>query len=170
MTDIAEQTTPMRVPRFVVGTIVAATVAAQPFYHVGQVGYSFVSKDGNTFVSAGTSPVMVAFGVLGVVLYAVLMVQGDHVEILGPAKFWRRAAAFAVDSYYGILVTSSLEALLPVTAEAARTGHFAWQFERNYGTSLDGAFAFLFVVIAALLFFLYFAFPLTRGGRRSDAI
>lgn len=150
-------------PRWVVGAVVVGTVAAECFSSVHQVGYSFVSKNGETFVSAGTSPTLVGLAILGVILYTVLMLQRDDVDICDPAALWRRGAAFAVDFYFGLLVTSSLGALLPVTAEAARTGHFAWQFERNYATSHDAWFGFPFVLIAMVLFFLYFALPLTRG-------
>ena len=61
-----------------------------------------------------------------------------------------------------ILALSSVGALIPLSLEAERTGHFEWHFQRNFSVKSD-ALSALSTLFIMFLMILYFAFPLTRG-------
>jgi hypothetical protein len=75
----------------------------------------------------------------------------------------RRFFAFLIDIYLVALVGGGTLALIPLWVEARRTGHFEWKFQRGYSVASDTYLFFPLSLIGALLFFLYFAYPLTIG-------
>lgn len=80
-----------------------------------------------------------------------------------PARPWRRFVAFFIDFMLGMLIISPWLGLVPVVAEAVRTGQFHWGFERHYQVATDIWLAATTVGAAMFCLCLYFAIPLTRG-------
>ena len=132
-------------------------------YSIGQVGYSAQWKDGKTFVSAGSHPVAIAWATVALLIFlAVLRIKAGE-TIRGVPTLGRRFAAFLIDFWFGILTISSFATIIPLWIEAARTGHFAWNFQRDYAVSTDGIFALPFVLANMAMIFLYFVIPLMKG-------
>lgn len=141
-----------------VGFLVIGLLAV---FRVGQVGGSADAAASGTIVSAGSDPLVIGWSVLAIAFFAVLMKVTIPVSLGGAATLKRRAAAFFIDFLFSLTVLSSITALLPLWLEARRTGHFSWQFERNYSVGSDITIppTVLFVMV---MMFLYFVLPLTR--------
>jgi RDD family protein len=131
-------------------------------YHIGQVGDSMVWKNGETSISAGSHPAMLLWSAIAIALFTLLMVKEPNEVVEGVPTYKRRIFAFVIDFWFSLLTLSAIGALLPLSLEAARTGHFAWYFQRNYSVGTDGLSAVSIPLTMALMI-LYFAFPLTRG-------
>jgi hypothetical protein len=131
-------------------------------YHIGQVGNTMVLKNGETSISAGSHPAMLLWSALAIGLFVLLMVKEPNAAVEGVPSRKRRILAFVIDFWFSLLTLSAIGALLPLSLEAARTGHFAWHFQRNYSVSTDGL-STVSIPLTMALMILYFAFPLTRG-------
>jgi hypothetical protein len=132
------------------------------FYQVGQVGDLMEWKNGETSISAGSHPAMLLWSAIAIALFILLMVKEPNAVVEGVPTRKRRSFAFVIDFWFSLLTLSAVGALLPLSLEAVRTGHFAWHFQRNYSVNADGLSAVWIPLFMALMV-LYFAFPLTRG-------
>ena len=119
-------------------------------------------KNGTTSISAGSHPGVLLWAVTAIALFAVVMVRKPSKVTEGVPTVKRRILAFLIDFWFSLIVVSSVGALIPLWLEAMRTGHFVWQFHRNYSTPTDTV-AVLASLIFMVLMVLYFAFPLMRG-------
>ncbi len=132
------------------------------YYDVGQVGDSMQWKDGNTAISAGSHPAMLLWSAIAIALFTLLMVRKPTGAVEGVPPRKRRIFAFVIDFWFSLLTLSTVGALLPLSIEAVRTGHFMWHFHRNYSVEGD-SLALVFSLLFMALMVLYFAFPLSRG-------
>lgn len=153
----------MKLLRVVVVVGLLLSFASLYAFDIGQVGFSAVWSNVKTSVSAGSHPIFLFWTALAVWLFVELMRRKVSAEIVGIPGLSRRATAFLIDFYFSLMTLSSVGALIPLWLEAARTGHFAWSFERDYGVMTDPVFSLPIVFITMGLMFFYFAFPLTRG-------
>jgi uncharacterized RDD family membrane protein YckC len=142
--------------------VVGFSIAALYLFDIKQVGESEQWNDGKVLVTAGSHPVMLGWAFIAVTLYIALMRAHWSMAITGVPTLKRRAAAFLIDFWFSLMVFASTGAMIPLSLEAARTGHFSWKFERDYAVGTDWI-ATAFVLIFMVLMFLYFAFPLTKG-------
>jgi uncharacterized RDD family membrane protein YckC len=148
--------------RFFSAVLVGLSFVRFQFLNVVQIGDSMEWKNGNTSISAGSNPTALLWAFIAVALFIVLMVRKSGPVAEGVPTSKRRVLAFLIDFWFSLLVTSSIGALIPLMLEAGRTGHFAWRFQRNYGTPTD-PLAALASLLFMILMLLYFVFPLTRG-------
>jgi hypothetical protein len=128
----------------------------------GSVGSSFVSENGAVLVSAGSQPIVLVWDAVAILLFVVLMLRPSNSGAVGVPSRFRRFAAFAIDFWFSVLALSSIFALLPLFFEAMRTGHFAWQFQRDSVVGTDGLLTLPSVLLFMASLFLYFVFPLKR--------
>lgn len=116
-------------------------------------------RDGTTNVTSATSPQAVLMGLVGLIVYCVLLNTPVGEQGFRVAPMWRRAAAFAVDFWSAVFSLGALFGFIDILLEAARTGTFQWHFHRDYLVATDGAsVALVFVGLAA--FVTYFLLPL----------
>jgi RDD family len=133
------------------------------FFAAGETGYSFHSKDGVSQVSAGSSPVFLAWSFIAIILFiAMSKMKADEIPA-GIPSLLRRSAAFFIDFSFSLAILTSVGGLVPLLIEAARTGHFVWQFARDYSVASDELVGIPLVLLMMALMFLYFAWPLTKG-------
>ena len=128
------------------------------------IGSSTVIKDGSTSITSATSPQAVLMGFVGVAIYCVVLNIPAPQQEFRIAPMWRRAAAFAVDSWFSMFTLGSLLGFLDVSLEAVRTGIFRWHYHRSYFVATDSVrVALVFVGMATLV--AYFLLPLMRRGQ-----
>jgi uncharacterized RDD family membrane protein YckC len=125
-------------------------------------GISQQWTNGTYRFAGGTHPVALAFALIIVVLYLLLMFAPP--ATLGnpfPGVF-RRLVAFWLDFVLAMMVVAPFMGVLPTLTEWKRTGQFEWNFERTTHAPGDGwlTLAGLTICFAGLVF--YYAFPLTR--------
>jgi uncharacterized RDD family membrane protein YckC len=99
---------------------------------------------------------------IAIALFTLLMVRKPTGAVEGVPPRKRRIFAFVIDFWFSLLTLSTVGALLPLSIEAVRTGHFMWHFHRNYSVEGD-SLALVFSLLFMALMVLYFAFPLSRG-------
>ena len=133
------------------------------FFAVGETGYSFHTKDGASQVSAGSSPIFLTWSCIALILFMAMLNTRAEETAVGIPSMARRWAAFFVDFWFSLTVLSSITGLVPLLIEGARTGHFVWQFSRDYSVATDELVGIPLVLLAMALMFLYFAWPLTKG-------
>ena len=132
-------------------------------YGAAQIGYSAQWEGGEGRVGAGSHPVLIAWSVVALLVYVAVILIDMPIEATAAAKMGRRSLAFAIDLYFSLLTVSSLVGFLSLGMEAARTGHFAWHFQREYAVRTDQLFGFPIVLGSMGLIFLYFVVPLLYG-------
>jgi hypothetical protein len=139
-----------------------SSFAALRMFSIGEVGSSAEWKDGRALVRAGSHPIMLAWAALGIGLFMFLMkTKTVHVNA-GIPSMKRRFGAFLIDFYFSILVIASFGAILPLSLEAVRTGHFTWHFVRDYSVPAD-AWILPGIVVGMGAMFAYFVLPLAKG-------
>jgi uncharacterized RDD family membrane protein YckC len=152
----------LKVFRIAIMILVGFSLAYTFSPYAGQNGIGGSSSHGETKLSAGTDPIMLIWGIVGIVLFLVLMNITAKITVAGVPTMKRRAAAFLIDFWFCLSATGPVFALVLLWFEARRTGHFSWHFERSYGVGTDKLIAPLMFLAVALMF-AYFIFPLTRG-------
>ena len=148
--------------------IAAIAIAALQMVYIyvlpgGQTGSTSEWSNGVATISAGSSPKALLWSALGIIFYALLMKLRPFAPREGVPAWWRRAVAFVLDFQFGLITLSGLFALIPLAIEAARTGRFAWNYERHYTVMTDVVIGIPMAFISMGALFLYFVFPLTRG-------
>lgn len=149
--------------RVLVGVVVLSSFVWFFWFQKESVGYSAQVSDGAMRVSAGSSPAILLWSCLGIVLFGILM-KADLPKQIGEFQIpsmSRRLCAFLLDFWFALFTLSGLFGILPVLLEARRTGVFQWHFQRDYVSTSDWFnVAAVFVFMGAVL--LYFALPLAR--------
>jgi len=142
--------------------LIVLSFVAIHYFNIDQVGGAMHSENGDYSISAGTHPAMLVWTAIAIVLFAVLMVRNPDAVTKGVPSSRRRVLAFLVDFWFSGLILASTSALIPLWFEAQRTGHFGWQFQRDFAANMDDL-QWLSLLVSMVLMILYFAFPLTRG-------
>jgi len=119
--------------------------------------------DGRADVSAGSHPMVLVWDAIALALFVALMLRNSEAATVGVPSRGRRIAAGLIDFWFSLLTLSGIIALLPLSLEAARTGHFTWHFQRAYTVNTDGIFALPSALSVLALMALYHVLPLTRG-------
>ena len=132
-------------------------------FSIGDVGFSAQWKNGKSQVSASSHPVFLVWSVIGAALFLLLMNVTTIESPAGIPSMKRRFLAFLIDFWFSLMVLTSLEGMLPLWLEGVRTGHFSWQFERDYSVPSDAFILFPLVLSTMSLMLLYFVWPLTKG-------
>ena len=153
----------MKLCRLSVGVAIALSIACIAYFSGGEVGFSYVKDGGKIVVSAATHPVLLVWAAAGISFFVVLMGWDIHAECAGYVGLTRRLFAFLIDLYLVVLVSGSIFAFIPLWLEARRTGHFEWGFKRPYLVLTDSYVVLPLSLIAVLVAFLYYAYPLMRG-------
>lgn len=142
-----------------------SVVGSYAALHYGNFGGAFISmktENGNTVTAAASSPTVLVWDLLAIMLFIVLMLRNTNYTVTGIPGRFRRFSAFAIDFWFCLLALSGIGSMVPLWFEAARTGHFAWDFERHYRVGTDSAIDAIVIFTMALMI-LYFAYPLTRN-------
>jgi len=149
--------------RLRVALFVVLSILLLQLYSIRQVGYSAEWKDGKALVTAGSHPVAIAWATVALLIFlAVIRIKADQ-TISGVPTLRRRFGAFLIDLWFSVLTVSSFATIIPLWIEAARTGHFSWNFQRDYAVSTDEIFALPFVLANMAVIFLHFVIPFTEG-------
>ena len=114
-------------------------------------------------VQAGSNPWILVWAAIAILLTVELLKRDVPYEAAGFPSWARRFAAFLVDFYVAVFLSAPVCALIPLAVEAARTGTFAWSFERRYPVATDESLAVLVVLGEMALIALYFAWPVARN-------
>jgi uncharacterized RDD family membrane protein YckC len=114
-------------------------------------------------VSAGSHPMVLVWDAIALALFVALMLRNADAVIGGAPSRGRRIAAGLIDFWFSLLTLSGIIAVVPLSLEAARTGHFAGHFQHDYTVSTDGVFVLPSTFALLALMVLYYVFPLTRG-------
>jgi uncharacterized RDD family membrane protein YckC len=77
----------------------------------------------------------------------------------------RRAAAWFIDFFLSLTALTSILTLIPLAAEAAATGHFAWAFERAHVTATDWLMTLVVIGLAFVGMAFYWTIPVMRRGQ-----
>jgi len=141
---------------------VALSLPLEYLFSGGEVGFSSHWQGGSGYVAAGSHPVLLAWSVGGIGLFAVLLKLEAKESPDGIPSGWRRFGAFLIDFWFSIAILAPFGGLVPLLIEAKRTGQFSWHFVRDYSVPNDEILIPLVLITLALMF-LYFAWPLTRG-------
>lgn len=144
---------------------IAAVVPLLVVGFVGEpasLGVSAGWTNGRYSFGGGTAPWALAFALLVLGLYTLLM--STPPSALGqplPGVF-RRFVAFWLDFILAIMTVAPILGILPALTEWRRTGIFEWNFERTTPAPGDGVVATIGITLgfAALVF--YYALPLVR--------
>ena len=82
-----------------------------------------------------------------------------------PASTSRRAVGWFFDFLLSLSAISALVALLPLAREAAATGHFQWEFERESIDAMDWVLGLVGIALSFGGMALYWGLPPVRGGQ-----
>jgi uncharacterized RDD family membrane protein YckC len=126
------------------------------------IGLGLESSQNGYRIAGGTAPWALAFAVLIICLYFLLMYAPPAKEGQEFFSWWKRLAAFLIDFYLSMMAVCPLLGLLPALAEWRRTGVFAWSFQRTTPAPGDGLLDIAVVILAFSALGFYFAFPLLR--------
>jgi uncharacterized RDD family membrane protein YckC len=152
------------------GTLVLRTFAAVTlvctfvwsfWFQKAVIGYTAESRDGRSYVAAGSKPEVILLSVLGIVCFCVLMKAEVRLTECHTAPLQLRLAAFLLDIWFFLFVIGGIGSLPSLLLEAQRTGTFQWHFERSYSVPADDLELVLVFVYLALMV-LYFVLPLAK--------
>jgi hypothetical protein len=111
-------------------------------------------------LSGGTQPWALAFSLVAIGLYFLLM-QAQPTPLSDPLPVvFRRFVAFWLDFVIAIIVVAPILGIVPMLTEWRRTGIFRWHFERSAHVSGDGLLTFGTVLVGGAALVLYYALPL----------
>lgn len=153
----------MNAARLVAAAWVLSSFASMYLFKIRVVGLSTYASNGIQLVEAESHPFLVCWSLAGIFLFVMLFCVGGAEVNGGIPSLLRRFAAFLIDFWCSVLVPSSILALLFLYAEARRTGHFVWHFERDHSVPGDDSLFFLTFALVVGFMLLYFVLPLTRG-------
>lgn len=126
------------------------------------VGVSAGWTNGRYLFAGGTTPLGLAYSLLIVVLYFLLMRASPFDEGRSFPGVIRRFVAFWLDFVLGMFALAPILGILPAITEWRRTGAFAWNFARTTpapGDMLLASIGFMFCSIGLVF---YYALPLIR--------
>lgn len=126
------------------------------------MGASAEWTNGRYRFAGGTTPWALAYALLVISLYILLMYASPSKR--GPALpgVFRRFVAFWLDFVLAMFVLAPMIGILPTIIEWRRTGVFAWNFERTTPAPSDILLASIALVFCSISLVLYYALPLIR--------
>lgn len=119
--------------------------------------------NGHYQFTGGTTLWGIAFSMLNIGLYIVLMRSVPSVIVNPMPGVVRRFAAFWLDFLLAMYIIGPLEGALLVLTEWSRTGIFAWTFERAIYARGDVVIGIVGVAISFVALLFYFALPVVFG-------
>jgi uncharacterized RDD family membrane protein YckC len=132
-------------------------------YELPTIGALAEWTNGRYRFAGGTAPLSLAYALLVIGLYLLLMYASpsDVGEPL-PGVF-RRFVAFLLDFMLAMSAVAPILGVLPALTEWRRTGVFAWNFERTTPAPEDTLLATIGLVFCSVGLGFYYALPLIRG-------
>jgi len=155
--------TNMKLQRFGIVLFLSVGFVLANFTDSKSVGFSVATVDRDSLVQAGSSPWMLLWAAMAVVLIFFTMTRTSPNEVVGMPSWGRRFTAFVIDFVAVTLAMAPFAALIPLAAEWLRSGHFAWSFQRRYTIDSDFYLGVPLVFIMMGLLAVYFAWPIARG-------
>jgi hypothetical protein len=116
-----------------------------------------------TTVSTASLSIPAAWSVIGLLLFAVLMMSQQSVSVVGVPAWRRRAAAFLLDFHFGLLTLVGTSAIFVQAIRRWEVGHVVSSGESTDPTTSVLLRAILLAILSLAALFLYFVFPLTMG-------
>jgi len=113
-------------------------------------------------IAGGTAPWALAFSVIVIGLYFLLMCAPPAEHGQKFSSWWRRLAAFWLDFFLAVAAVAPILGLIPTFTEWRRTGVFVWNFERATFAPGDGLLFAVLFALAIPAFAFYFSWPLLR--------
>lgn len=153
----------VRLRRPGVAAVVAAGLAASWLSGAKHVGFSVAQRSQDALVEAGSDPWLLLWAGIAIPLFVYVLQRDVPSAPAGIPSWKRRFAAFFVDFYVALGATAPFLALIPLAVEAARTGTFAWSFERRYTVDSDWYLGIPLVLVAMAILALYFAWPVATN-------
>jgi uncharacterized RDD family membrane protein YckC len=126
------------------------------------IGFEVHSANENTIVYGGSDPFALLWAAVAIPIVIYVVRRDLRSETLGPASWTRRLVAFLVDFCVAMLSIAPVVALIPLAAEALRTGRASWFFERKYAVPSDWLLGVPIVLFSMALVASYFAVPISR--------
>jgi len=127
------------------------------------LGFAMEGDGDRTRVLAGLPPGLLAWSVVAIPLVFFLIRRRVPSESDGVPSWRRRFAAFIIDFVVIFCAIAPPATPILLGAEAARTGSFAWSFDRNFSVPTDWLIGFPLVIGIMGGMVLYFAVPMVRG-------
>jgi hypothetical protein len=149
------------VPRALTALALVSSFIWFYWFQEAPVGYSSVTKNGETHILAGSTPAVLLQSILGICLFTFLMTKEVRIETFQASSLQRRFFAFLFDCWFLLLTVAGASSLIHLLLEAQRSGTFRWHYERKSGSASDGADAAL-ILINLTVMFMYFVVPLAR--------
>jgi uncharacterized RDD family membrane protein YckC len=125
-------------------------------------GVSEVWNNGHYSFGGGTAPWALAFSLVIIAFYLLLMYSVPAVIGEPMPGVFRRFVAFWLDFILAMMVVGPVLGILPMLTEWKRTGVFQWNFERTTRAPGDVLLAMIGVTLAFAALALYYAVPLVR--------
>ena len=148
--------------RAAIALLLACGLVLTHFVDAKSIGFNVRSAPGNSLVRGGSDPILLLWAAATIPFLVRVVNRDMRSETIGSASWTRRLAAFVIDFYIAMLCVSPIIALIPLAAEANRTGRLSWFFERNYTVSSDWYLGVPMVLFAMVLVACYFAVPISK--------
>jgi uncharacterized RDD family membrane protein YckC len=133
---------------------------------VGQpvsMGVSAGWTDGNYRFAGGTDPFALAYSLVLITLYLLLLYYSELGKQVTPLPgIFRRFVAFWLDFVLALTLLTPIMGILPTVMEWRRTGVFEWSFERTTPAPGDGLLALVGVLPTFVGLAFYYTWPLLR--------
>lgn len=149
--------------RISIALLLSVGLCLAEFTGVKAVGFSVSGAGDNALVQGGSHPVLLIWDAVAIPLLASVMTREASYEIAGIPSWTRRFLAFMVDFLVVMMTLAPPMALIPLAAEAFRTGRFSWYFERRYMVTSDQGIAIPLTLSLMMLMALYFALPIVKS-------
>jgi uncharacterized RDD family membrane protein YckC len=153
----------MKCLRATVALLVAGELVLTHFAGASSIGFDVHGEYDSSLVRGGSDPALLLWAAVSIPFFVYVMSCDLRTETIGYASWARRFAAFIIDFYVAMISVAPFLALVPLTAEAFRTGKFSWFFERKYTVPSDWYLGVPLVLFMMALVAAYFAAPLARG-------
>lgn len=144
---------------------IAAVIALFIIGSVGEpttLGISAGWTNNRYTFAGGTAPWALAFALVMIGLYLLLMYSSHDALGLPLPGIVRRFVAFWLDFIFAIMTVGPILGILPMLTEWRRTRVFQWSFERTTESPGDGIIATIGVLLIFIALVFYFALPLAR--------
>lgn len=127
------------------------------------LGFATYETRDQVRVTAGLSPELLAWSVLALPFVIFLIKRRVPSDSEDVPSWRRRFAAFIID--FGVIFAAIAPpaTLIPLGLEAARTGSFAWTFDRDSTVASDWLLGFPLAIGIMGAMLLYFAVPVVLG-------
>lgn len=153
----------MKRQRLGIALLLVAGALLTEFSGVRSVGFSVKMVNQDALVQGGSSPWLILWAIVAIPFFAFAMTRDISTETVGVPSWKRRFAAFVIDFYVAMMAMTPFAALIPLAAEAHRTGRFAWYFQRTYTVNSDFIIAIPLAFVMMGLLAVYFAWPIVNA-------